>query len=121
MKGFEVSKPFVFYDSCISSISGGSFFFLNQFLGSSCFLYLVKSFFPTSNPPVQKTTSISIKLIVEAITFVLVGRSNKGIIKVAAKNTPENIIRNMPSLICQFFVFFILLFTEVNLQSLLLF
>ena len=38
-----------------------------------------------------------------------------GIIKVAPKNTPENIIRNMPSLICQFF--FIVFPDAHNLHS----
>lgn len=83
------------------------FFFLPQFFGFKRFLYFVKSSLPTSNPPLQNTTSIKIRLVLIAITFVFVGKSKSGMTKVAAKKTPEKIIRNIPNLICQFFEFFI--------------
>ena len=91
------------YSSPFSSI----FCFLNQFLGFNWFLYFVKSSLPTSKPPLQNTTSIKTRLVVDAITLVFVGRSKSGMIKVAAKKNPEKIIRNIPSFICRFFEFFI--------------
>jgi len=90
---------------------------LNQFLGFNWFLYFVKSSLPTSKPPLQNTTSINTRLVVEAITLVLVGRSKSGMIKVAAKKTPEKIMRNIPSFICRFFEFFMCFKSLVHITS----
>ncbi len=83
------------------SFAGGAF--LNQFKGFIFRLYLIRSSFPTSNPPDQNTISMSIKLTEEAIIFVFVGKLVRGNSRVAPKNTPEKIIKNIPSLTCRFF------------------
>ena len=91
----------------------------NQFLGLKYDLYFLKSSLPTNTPPTQNMTSPIIRDIVESVILVLASISRNGIIAMKRKNGIQKIIKNIPTLIIQFFFFILFMLANVKVFYLL--